>query len=54
MKYFLIVAVLIISGCQQPANSLSNFSIDNTLMGVNAPVKPLDCKEKTLNLYGQE
>ena len=36
MKYFLIVAVLIISGCQQPANSLSNFSIDNTLMGVNS------------------
>ena len=36
MKYFLIVAVLIISGCQQPANSLSDFSLDNSLMGVNS------------------
>ena len=36
MKYFLIVAVLIISGCQQPTKSLSDFSLDNSLIGVNS------------------
>ena len=51
MKYFLIVAVLIISGCQQPANSLSNFSIDNTPWGLTVPVKPLDCRKNFKSVW---